>query len=57
MECVKGIEMLVMDDFDGLGRKSDIWADDVFQPDHGFEDSDELLTDLSVGTNNKNSHD
>lgn len=56
MQCVEGIKMFMVDNFYWFGRKSDIWADDVLQSNDRFEDSDEFLTDLSIGTNNKDSH-
>ncbi len=56
MQGIESIEMLMMENFDGIRRKSDIRADNVFQPDDRFQGSDKLLTNLSVGTNNKDSH-
>lgn len=52
VQAVEGIEMFMMGDFDGVRRKSDIWADNILQANDRFEGSNELLTDLSVGTNN-----
>lgn len=44
--------MFMMDDFDRSWRESDIGTDYVLQSNDGFKSSDELLTDLSIGTNN-----